>query len=416
MSIDADKYPRLSSRERDRRRALAEDFMDEHGVKALLVFGDERNTIDSWFTNDRPGMTVILPKGGELVGFAWSTQVIGAHIQSRQRNEDTWIADIRRGQAAANIVAAIEALGLASEAIGVVGVEGGGALEVEGRVPYKKWSGILAGLASATFKHVDAPFHAAVACKSDEEIALTARAAELGELAAQAMIDVTRPGVPENEIYAAMDDVILRNGGTPKRLILQSGTGNSGWGPPLWTHRSQPPYVVQAGDLVMTEVFPYVGVYETQQQVCLSMGPLGERHAQLTEIVYEAHEAGLEVLRRERATFGELVEAMEEPVKAAGAWNLTPMIHSLNPMWYRGNVAMGIENHLPGIEDYQNVTGMPMPTPHAAQELRPGMTFAFEPNAHLGNARINIGGTVVKTDGEPLVLNKLCNTVHEIDV
>jgi hypothetical protein len=37
------------------------------------------------------------------------------------------------------------------------------------------------------------------------------------------------------------------------------------------------------------------------------------------------------------------------------------------------------------------------------------MSFAFEPNCHLGDRRINIGGTVLATDAGPIELNEVAN-------
>lgn len=41
--------------------------------------------------------------------------------------------------------------------------------------------------------------------------------------------------------------------------------------------------------------------------------------------------------------------------------------------------------------------------------IKPGMTFAFEPNACLGRRRVNIGGTVVATERGCEELNEICN-------
>lgn len=402
-------FPKLSHAERDRRYRIARDLLEQERLDALLLFGDERHAIDNWFTNDRPGMAVIFPLKGEMTCLAWSTQVIGVHMQSAARGEDSWATDLRRGAVSPVIVDVIKEKGLAKAKIGVVGVGGGGSIEPEGRVPYRTWRGILDGLPDASFRDVDTLLYPVVLAKSDEELELVKRCAEIGELACEAMIEVTRVGVSELEIYATLMDTMLRNGARSTWLILQSGSHNSGWGPPQWFHRSQEPYVVQRGDMVMAELFPHVGMIETQQQMSICVGEMADDQKRLEQICIQAHDDGLEVLRRKDPTLGDIVNAMEAPVKAAGAWSLTPMVHPVNPVWYGGNVALGIEEHLPGSENYKNVRGMPMRHPDLV--LRPGMTFAVQPNAQFGNRRVNLGGAVVMTDGEPLVLNSLCNRV-----
>ena len=42
------------------------------------------------------------------------------------------------------------------------------------------------------------------------------------------------------------------------------------------------------------------------------------------------------------------------------------------------------------------------------------MSFAFEPNACLGQRRANVGGSVVVTRGEPEELNKLANFMRVV--
>jgi Xaa-Pro aminopeptidase len=46
--------------------------------------------------------------------------------------------------------------------------------------------------------------------------------------------------------------------------------------------------------------------------------------------------------------------------------------------------------------------------------LRKGMTFAFEPNCHIGHHRINIGGTVLVTENGAEELNNLANFMQRV--
>ena len=40
------------------------------------------------------------------------------------------------------------------------------------------------------------------------------------------------------------------------------------------------------------------------------------------------------------------------------------------------------------------------------------MSFAFEPNACKGKRRVNVGGSVMVTAGEPEQLNKMANRLY----
>jgi len=56
--------------ERDRRWNLARMFMESNGLDAILVIGEHEDagpanySYDTWFTNTRPGTTVLLPRTG----------------------------------------------------------------------------------------------------------------------------------------------------------------------------------------------------------------------------------------------------------------------------------------------------------------------------------------------------------------
>ncbi|MQA76934.1 MAG: M24 family metallopeptidase [Streptosporangiales bacterium] len=411
------RFPGLSPAERERRHTLVRDLLGRLDLDGLLVFGDDRNPIDNWLTNDRTGSVVVFPRDGEMTCLVWSTQVIAAHILATERGEDSWVTDMRRGMGGAAIVEVLKEKHLAKGRLGVLGVGAANNKEADGRVPYKRWHGIVTALPDVEFHSMEEDLYPLLAMKSDEELALVRRSAEVGEIASQAMMDVTRPGVGEHEIYAAANAAILREGGylAMRTTILQCGSRNPAWGPPNYLYRSQEPYVVQVGDVVMAELFPVIGMIETQQQMSIAVGELSPEHKRLEELCLASSAAGLDVLRTAGATFGQLVDAMERPIRETeGAWSITPMIHTVNPLYYTGNAAIGIEDHLPGIDRYRNVTGVRMSDAHAGLTIRPGMCFAFEPNALFGSARINIGGTVVATDGEPLVLNRLANQVNVV--
>jgi hypothetical protein len=98
---------------------------------------------------------------------------------------------------------------------------------------------------------------------------------------------------------------------------------------------------------------------------------------------------------------------MAEPIAEAGCWHLTPLIHSLNPLQLVSQRQVGMLENLPGIEGYdaerwEKVVGYKNTTAHPViggdVVIKPGMRFAFEPNASRGKYRINIGSSVVVTE------------------
>src|SRR5690606_11787230 len=95
--------------------------------------------------------------------------------------------------------------------------------------------------------------------KSEEELELFRHAAAIGESACQVMLDVTKPGVTEAEIYAAVQYEIMRYGAHTPGLIFHSGPSNPSWGLPRWQFRAQPQRKIQTGDIIVSELFPNVG-------------------------------------------------------------------------------------------------------------------------------------------------------------
>jgi Xaa-Pro aminopeptidase len=70
----------------------------------------------------------------------------------------------------------------------------------------------------------------------------------------------------------------------------------------------------------------------------------------------------------------------------------TPLVHSLAPHFLMGRTVVN--------QDQANldVRFMGANTARARQAvLQPGMVFAFEPNACIGQHRVNVGGTVIGT-------------------
>jgi len=404
------KWPSLSDKERDRRWGRVRGLMKGQGLECLLVFGLKgKEQFDGYLTNDRTGGIAIFPLKGELVQLFWHPQYLVSHLESSIRGESSWVRDVRVGANGAGVVEVLQEKGYDQANIGVVGVNIYGAGEVEGIVPYNTWTYILNHLPHAKFHEVSRVFAELVSVKSDEELQLVRRAAEIGELAAETMMKVTRPGISESEIYAAVMYQLFLNGAnglnvpyaTP--MILQSGPDNPSWGPPIWLIRGRSPRIVQKGDLVQAEIFPTYGGMEAQLQMSIAIEPISPVNKECAAIARRSYEAGLKSLRPEK-TFGEVIEAMEEPLRQAGAWHLTPLIHSLNPLSLSTRKGVGMEN-LPGIEKYR----WKGPTKDVLPDtiIQVNTVWELEPNACLDKHRVNIGGTVIVTDEGAVSLHVL---------
>jgi len=411
------KWPGLSEKERDRRWRRVRDLMKAQGLECLVVFGLKHNEqFDGYLTNDRTGGITIFPLEGELVQLFWHPQYMISHLESALRGEASWVRDVRVGTSGAGVVEVLQEQGYDRANIGIVGVNIFGVGQVEGYVPYSTWTYILDNLPHAKFHEMSQAFAQLVSVKSDEELQLVRRAADIGELAAKEMMKVTRPGTSESEIYAAVMYQLFLNGAnglnvpyaTP--MLLHSGPDNPSWGPPIWLIRGQAPRVVQKGDLVQAEIFPRYGGMDTQIQMSIAIEPVHPVNGECAAIARQSYEAGLKSLCSGN-TFSEVVEAMEEPLKQAEAWHLTPLIHSLDPLSWVSRMGVGMEN-LPGVERYKWKGATQDVSPDSV--IQANTVWELEPNACLGKHRVNIGGTVIVNEEGAVSLNVLSTEMRVI--
>lgn len=421
-------FPRLSLRERDRRWALAQRLIGMHDLAALLVYGEPEGSgvphfaADNYFTNDRTGGIVLIPRDEPPLMFAPVHLSVGGHYEADRHGDDRWLepgqfithagslpAGAARG--GAFIAACLREHGLATSRIGVIGL-GAAGFHPDGIIPAGMWRQLTEQLPEAVLVPVDAEFITLTRCLSDEEQKLVRWCGRAGEDMCAAIIDATAVGVPENVPYAAGIAASLRAGAhNSGSVFVVAPDGESiEWGPPSWTYRAQPPRVLADGDVLLAELFPVYGMRETQQQLTIAIGqthPDTERAAAAARAGYDAAIATI----RPGVTFAEVTQAMFEPIEDVGGWNLTPLIHTLNPLDAFTRCGL-FREHIPGIARYGPVGGVPTVGGHLV--LEPGMTFALEPNCVFGRRRVNIGGTVIVTEDGVEEVNTLSNDVHRI--
>lgn len=400
--------------ERDFRWKRVLKFMDEQGIDGILVFPSDRPGADRYLTNDRPGQTVVFPRHGKMVSLASSTQVVAQNLISRERREDTWIEDIRVRWTGSSIPQLVREKGLDGKRVGVVGLGGlaGNPIGLEGWIPYGTWASITEALPGTTFQEVTSEFVMLMLERSKNDIAYLRRAAQAGEEACRALMETARAGATELDIYSAGMCTFHKSGVNTEPVILTSGFDNFSWGRPMWLYRAQPPRILKEGDLVMVEMFPEYGGMEAQLQLAVAIGTVQPNHEICATAARKAYEVALDTIRP-GAAFGEVCEAMEKPVREIGGWHLTPMIHTLNPLAFTSSVALNIETQVPEIaRQYVDIRGRNRGGKDF--ELKPGMTFELEPNAHLGRYRVNIGGTVVVTEKGVEELNEISTSLQRV--
>jgi Xaa-Pro aminopeptidase len=417
--MTAPEIPEYSFAERDRRWALARRLMEEEELDALLVHGEREGTgpapfcFDTYFTNDRPGATVIFPRDGDPVSLVSLPMYASDHFESRLRRDALWLrADQLRFPRSPDTVAAVlKERGIDNGAVGVIGAEPYPPYYFVPPMPSALDKGLADQLPHLTLKPVAHRFAELAYPQSEEELAVIRYAAAVGDEMAQAMVDVTRPGVPESEIYAAGMTAAFHRGIAAPGMLLWSGPEFIAWGTPAWVYRPQAPRIVEDGDVILAEVFVSLGMKETQHQVAISVGDVHEDFHHASEAARASYEAGLEALRPGR-TFGTVVDAMRAPIEQAGGGFVHPVVHGLNPFGPVSGVPLALAS-IPEAKEYRVHAAIP-PILHDLV-LHEGMTFALEPNCALGRRVANIGGTVVVGEKGAIELNPFTARMHEAE-
>lgn len=404
--------PTFSLAERDRRWSIANQLMDEAELDALIIYGDREGASpapfcpDTYFTNDRPGSIVLFPRGQEPIAFVIIPTVIGDHIQAGYVKKSGWLKseNIYVGKMGAKVVEVIEDRGMQNCKFGVIGLEAYPPFNFDGAMPYNTWQTILEEFPKAAFEAVGSRFFELTAAKSEEELAVIKWSASTGEKMCQAMLDATKPGVRESEIYAAAMKVCAENACFASEILLGSGPEHVGWGAPAWLYRPEEPRIIQEGDIILAEVFSSFGMLETQHQLAIAVGAVHPDFEKAADVARKSYESGVKVLKA-GTTFGDVVEAMKAPMhEVKNCWHVHPLIHSICPF---GLIGVGDRMlDLPEAKNYGSKVLM-IPSMGLETVLKAGMVFAFEPNCAIGKKVVNLGGTVIVGEDGGIELNSL---------
>ena len=386
--------PTLSLVERDRRCARVRQLMREHSLEGLLVAGFRaREMYETYISDDYNEGCVIFPLEGDPVVITWAPLRVMRARWSQERGTTLWVADYRVATSGAGVADVLREKRLAQSRLGVVGLRSQAPTEIYGAIPANFWEELTAALPKAQWQDISEEFSHLMLVKSDEEMAQVRYAARAAEAACRAVVEVTAPGVGEEVVFAEATREMLRFGIGLRypMIVMNSGPHTLSWGPPRWTTSGEAPRVLQRGDLMQAELMPLCGNQEVQVQMTVALEPLDETNRKLEKVARASYEAGIKALKP-GMTFAELLAAMEQPLKAAGCWGYTPLVHSLGPHFLAGRTEVNAE---------QVNLGVRFMTPSGVRRreavLQPGMVFAFEPNACLGHHRVNIGGTVIVT-------------------
>ena len=368
----------LSTKERDRRHANLREAMEREGLDVLVVYGNSGRqgprtgnlAYVSNFISFSGQQILVFPREGEPVLF------VGVENQRIESLRNGWISDTRCEamtpvpKQACNylneIISSNSKIGISSLAIIPVAWY----QQLQGQVKASEW--VEAGDLVWKLRLV----------QSEEEVAMSRHAAQLGDRVWNHLRDFIREGVTELDMRAEMDRVIIPEGGTENfnmmGLASMADGGEAPWGYVI----PQTDRPIKKGDAVLLEISPRVQGYWNQIVRVLALGEAEKWLIDAHQVVREARDASLEHLGPGKPMVG-MVTAMNDVFEKHGY-----------EVWPYGLV------HLTGLDltDY-------MITPVSDGDLEPGMVVTTHPMFNLGsNRQIFWGETYLVTDGgyEPL--------------
>jgi len=405
MSTATSMPPSLSLNVRDRHWEMVRGMMRERGLDCLLVGGfRSRERYESFITDDYNEGSVVFPLEGDPTTQTWTELRVMRALDSAERGNELWVQDYRVATDGAQAASVLREKAPDARRIGVVGLHSMAPTEINGSIPASWWLQFSEALAGATFEDVSVPFSDLMLLKTDEELGLIRYAAAAAEDASRVMRDITEVGVGEEVVLAEVTAEVIRHGIGLRypEIVMNSGPHTLAWGPARWTTRAEQPRRLERGDIIAFEIMPMCGNQEVQVQMSVALDPIDETNQQCEKVAHDSYDAGVKALRA-GIGFPELVAAMEEPFRASGCWAYTPLVHSVSPHFLMGRTKINQENLDLGVR----YAGTPRERPIRDIKLQAGMVFAFEPNACIGDHRVNIGGTVIVTEDGCEELNSI---------
>jgi len=396
--------PVLSFAERDRRWKAVRALMRDHRLDCLVVAGFRaREMYESYISDDYNEECSILPLEGDPVVLTWANLRVLRAQWSAERGHALWVNDYRVATSGAQAAQVVREKLDGGNRVGLVGLRSAAPTEPFGAIPANWWEQFQQSLPGIAFEDISEQFSHLMLVKSAEELAQVRYAAKAAEAGCRAIAEVAAEGIGEEVIYAEAVREMFRFGIGLRypNIVMNSGPATLSWGPPRWTTRGEQPRRLERGDLMQAELMPMCGNQEIQVQMTVAIDPLDAINAKCEKVARQSYAAGLKSLRP-GITFEDLVGAMAEPLKVAGCWCYTPLVHSVGPHFLLGRPQINMERVNLGVRFVGPIQG-----PKRSAVITPGMVFAFEPNACMDRHRVNIGGTVIVTESGCEELNRI---------
>jgi Xaa-Pro aminopeptidase len=381
-------YPRFSIAERDRRWKAVRELMRQQNIDVIVTPQNSGHSADyqadtRYLTHcggGEPDVAAVFPLDGEVTAIATSAAPRWPTVQD-------WTQDVReaRRNYGRAIVGRLRDLNVDHGRIGITGLgEIEGTRTPEGTIFYGTWKQIRDAFPSAELVDATKILAQVRYVKSQEEIDVLAKSMEIIELAIQAEIDASRPGVKDWEVWAAAQYAMMRHGSEmPVHCFWVSGKN------PKRTLTRPSMRILERGDVIINELeASWIG-YRSQgvQPVFVEVG----------------NPVQAELIKVQREIFNRVLESLKPGVTVAELADLTgKTAQSVAPKSGPAAGASGdLTMHGRGAGD-----DSPIITPHArsprqlALPMQENMVLVCKPSA------ISADGEYICQWGDTVVVTK----------
>jgi Xaa-Pro aminopeptidase len=318
--------PRLSLQERDRRWREMRKRMLFAGIDALVFLGNDifwdcgmANIRYMFEVGSKMGAIVLFPMEGEPAiwhGIAHMSRPMDANLARQE-----WVSDFRPMMGLASVVAEIESRGLARGRIGLVGFAN---TVYKSTLLYNDVVGLQKGLPNAEVIDISWMLQEMRLIKSEEEIGVLRKAGNIARKVIDTMLDFSKSGVTEAELWAEMFKTQIVNGGEPDAFIMLS-SGPVEHGLEAWNllHGMPQPMVptmrpLREGDLVIAEYHTKYGGYLCHTEYTVYVGKKVPRElAEIWKVCVECLQISADVMVP-GVTLREAWEKIRMPCQRAG--------------------------------------------------------------------------------------------------
>ena len=326
--VPAQHVPQMSLKERDRRWDRARKRMLAAGLDALLFLGNDiywgmgmANMRYMLQVDSHLGAEGLFPLSGDPV--AWT----GVPHMNRPTNMyhslNGWMSDFRTRGGTAALADEVRARGLERSKLGLVGFSS--TIQTTPTLLHQDVISLEKLLPDARLIDASWMIEEMRMVKSEEEIEMLRKAGKVARKVIDAMVETSRPGIPEAAVYAEMIRTQIANGGEPNIFNLFTSGPVEHPRDELWhmLHGCEQPLAptmrpLAEGDLIVTEWHTKYGGYRCHTEFSVYLGKRAPKELlNIWNVSVESLHASKEALVAGR-TIGEALAIIRKPAAKAG--------------------------------------------------------------------------------------------------